>query len=91
MPFASSALSGIGSSIFLAVFGKLFASVAAFSMWFAAESVGIHTIFAPMLIAWLTACGLMPPLALLSAMPEKSFTPVSGKSFSRIMACETPR
>ena len=50
-PLASSALSGIASSVRFAVLGKFFPSVASFSMWFAAESVGIQMILAPILIA----------------------------------------
>ena len=60
------------------------------SMWFAADSVGIQTILAPSLMAWSTACGLMPPDALFSAMPENSFTLVSGNSFSSRIACAMP-
>ena len=52
--------------------------------------VGIQISLAPMLIAWFTACGLIPPEALFSARPENIFTSV-GTSFSSIAQCETPR
>ena len=48
------------------------------------------TILAPSLIAWSTACGLIPPDALFSTMPENSFTLVSGNSFSSRIACGMP-
>ena len=40
-----------------------------FCRWFSELMVGIHTIFAPILMAVSTAKGLNPPTGLLSAMP----------------------
>ena len=70
LPPASSAESGIGSSIFCEVFGNVEFPAAITLMWLAADNVGIQTILPPSLIVWSTAWGLMPPDALFSAIPE---------------------
>ena len=51
LPLPSSAESGIGSSIFCEVFGKVEFPAAMALIWFAADNVGIQTILAPSLMA----------------------------------------